>query len=590
MIRFSRSPIRPIVFILGIAFGILFAMEPFAFFPAGGLAAFCGFLLFQELRKWNIKSALYWLVALSQTVNLVVFFWIPSSISAISGAGWAVSWTLFLAYGLFSHAKFYASYLGWYISLNVYSKYGKSEEETSALGWLLFPIWSVLGDLVVPQLFPWFWGNMAEGNLSFSQISSYVGIYGTGFFLLVGGSSLALILEKRISRTGRIGILVFGIAWTLGGFRLYLAPSFSVPAETPKLEENVLKLSASLIQPNSSPGKRELAENPEFMGQTISTNLELGLRSSLETSPPPDILFFPESAVPFHGTDPTDASVSGSSYSPTFHGTVLYLAYKTGADILYNELNQSPDGLKNQVTLISSNTGESTRYEKRRLLAFGEYLPFESIFPSLRSLFRETSRYVTGGTPKPLTGERYLKRKRFPSPPTEEEISLIQDPENFSKSFIDGGSDDKVVYQALPLICYEAMFPGLVRESIENASNDTFTFLTNPTNDAWFASRVEAWQHGGAVRFRAIEFGLTFVRPAVSGISFAVDSYGRILNTPTNYGEKATESFLLPATKLNKKGNTFFSRWGNIPFFLYSALITALFPFFASRFVRETRK
>lgn len=582
MKRFSRSPIRPILYIIGIAFGILFAMEPFAFFLAGGLAAFCTYRFFLELRECSTSSAFYWLVVLSQTINLFVFFWIPSSISAISGSGSVVSWALFLIYGLFSHLKLFVSYFGWSISLTIYSKYRKSTEETFILGWLLFPVWAVLGDLVVPQLFPLFWGNLTEGNLSFSQIASYFGVYGAGFFLLFGTSSIQLLLSKDTRRVGIFGILVFGIAWTLGGLRLYLAPFYSVPTATPKVEDGILKLSAALIQPNTAPGKRELAENPEFIGQSISTNLEMGLKASLEVVPPPDILFFPESAVPFHGTIPPETDTTGGSYSPTFHGAVLFLAYKSGADILFNELNQFPEGLKNQVSLVSAKTGDFTRYDKRRLLAFGEYLPFESAFPGLRNLFRETSRYITGGQPLPLLGERDLVRTKWPSPPTEQEISWIQNPESLRTGFGPGISDDKVVYQILPLICYEAMFPGLIRESIESASNDTYTFLANPTNDAWFSSNVEAWQHGGAVRFRAIEFGLPLVRPAVNGISFAVDPYGRILNEPTRYGEKATESFLLPVSKLNKKGSTFFARWGNIPFFLYSILITVLFPFFVS--------
>ncbi|TGK02676.1 apolipoprotein N-acyltransferase [Leptospira langatensis] len=587
MIRFSRNPIRPLLYSFGLAFGILFGMEPFEFFPAGGLGAACAYLLFWELREWSIRSTIYWLLLLSQIINLVVFFWIPSSITAISGAGPLVSWVVFLVYGLFSHIKLFLFFFGWNISLKVYSKYRKSSKEKEVFAWAIFPIWGVFTDMITPQLFPWFWGNLGEGNLSFSQIASFAGVYGVGFFLLLGTSSLVLWKNLSIRKFAYSGILIFGLVWTLGGLRLYLAPNYEVPNSTPKVENDVLKLSAVLLQPNTSPGKRELAENPEFVGQTISTSLELGLRSSLETSPPPDILFIPESAIPFHGTIPSDPA-SPSVYSSTFHGAVTYLTYKTGADVLYNELNQFPEGLKNQVTLLSSNTGEFQRYDKRRLLAFGEYIPFESVFPFLRSLFKETSRYVTGGDPKPLQGERFLQRQRWPSPPTEAEISLIQNPENFRPISAEMRKEEKVQYQILPLICYEAMFPALTQDSVKSASNDTYTFLANPTNDSWFSSRIEAWQHAGAARFRAIEYGLSFVRPAVTGISFAVDPYGRSLNHPTQYGEKVTDSFLLPITKLKAGGNTFFAKWGNIPFLLYSILIASLFPLMGKRFLAET--
>lgn len=576
MIRFSRNPVRPFLCLVGIASGILFGMEPFEFFPAGGFSALCAYILFLELREWKLKSAIFWLLGLSQIINLIVFYWIPSSISAISGAGAGVSWALFMIYGIFSHSKLILFYLGWDFSLLLYTKYVSSPEKCAIFGWVIFPIWGVLSDLIMPQLFPWYWGNLAEGNLSFSQIASWTGIFGVGFFLLLGSSSLVLFKDPSLKKYGIIGILIFGIVWTLGGFRLYSAPDYTVPSSTPALEDGILKLSGVLIQPNTSPGKRELAENPEFVGQTISTSLELGLRSSLETSPPPDLIFLPESAIPFHGTIPNENPGQGV-YSSTFHGALMYLTYKSGADILYNELNRFPEGLKNQVTLLSSSNGEVNRYDKRRLLAFGEYIPFESTFPSLRKLFKETSFYITGGDPKPLIGNRSLKRERNPSLPTEEETPLIQNPDYFRPILTSSGKEENVSYQILPLICYEAMFPDLVRDSVKFASKDMFTFFVNPTNDSWFSSEVEAWQHGGAVRFRAIEFGLTLVRPAVTGISFAVDPYGRSLNHPTRYGEKDTRSFLLPATKLKNGGNTFYSEWGNFPFYLYTILAFTLF-------------
>ncbi|GBF40282.1 apolipoprotein N-acyltransferase [Leptospira johnsonii] len=563
-------------------------MEPFEFFPAGGLSALCAYILFSELKEWKLKSAIFWLLGLSQIINLIVFYWIPSSISAISGAGATVSWTLFLVYGIFSHCKLIIFYLGWKFSLLLYNKYVSPSKRSPVFGWVIFPIWGVLSDLIMPQLFPWYWGNLAEGNLSFSQIASWTGIFGVGFFLLLGSSSLALFRDPSLKKYGIVGILIFGIVWTLGGLRLYSAPDYTVPNSTPAIEDGILKLSGVLIQPNTSPGKRELAENPEFVGQTISTSLELGLRSSLETSPPPDLIFLPESAIPFHGTIPNENPGQGV-YSSTFHGALMYLTYKTGADILYNELNRFPDGLKNQVTLLSSSNGEVNRYDKRRLLAFGEYIPFESTFPFLRKLFKETSFYITGGDPKPLIGNRSLRRERIPSLPTEEETPLIQDPDHFRPILTSSGKEETVSYQILPLICYEAMFPDLVRDSVKFASKDTFTFFVNPTNDSWFSSEVEAWQHGGAVRFRAIEFGLTLVRPAVTGISFAVDPYGRSLNHATRYGEKDTRSFLLPATKLKTGGNTFYSEWGNLPFYLYTILAFTLFFLVGKKAVFKTK-
>nr|WP_232224718.1 apolipoprotein N-acyltransferase [Leptospira fainei] len=565
-------------------------MEPFGFFLAGGLSSISAYLFFQELKEWPQKFQILWLLLLSQILNFTVFFWIPSSISAISGAGGFISWILFLIYGIFSHLKLFLSFYGWKFSVDLYKKYRNNQSELLRLEWFLFPVWGILGDILTPQLFPWFWGNLAEGNLSFSQTAATTGVYGVGFFLLLGSASIVSLWNVNLRKLGIIGIVFFGFIWTLGGYRLLSAPDYKVPNTTPNVENNLLKLSAIMIQPNTSPAKREFAENPEYLGQAMSRNLEMALSSSLENIPPPDLIFLPESAIPFHGTDLNPNNISSGVYSSTFHGLVLYLTYKTGADLLYNELNQFDEGLRNQVTLISSETREMQRYDKRRLLAFGEYLPFESSFPFLRSLFKETSRYVQGGSPKPLLGSRSFYRVRQPSPPTPEEISAIQTPGNFPLSAHSTSPEDNVQYQILPLICYEAMFPSLVADSIREARKNEYTILANPTNDSWFSSGVEAWQHAGTSRFRAIEFGLSFVRPTVSGISFVVDPYGRALSIPMESGEIGTRAFLLPVTKLAPEGNTFYSRWGNLPFYFYSIIGMILFPFLNILLFRKIAK
>ncbi|WP_246028330.1 apolipoprotein N-acyltransferase [Leptospira fletcheri] len=547
-------------------------MEPFAFLPAGIGGGLCAFLLFTELKDWPLRFQIYWFLFLSQLVNVTVFFWIPSSISAISGAGTFISWLLFFVYGIFSHIKLPIAFYGWKICLEVYSKYKIYNGDSLLLRWLLFPVCVVAADMITPQLFPWYWGNLAEGSLAFSQAAAFTGIYGTGFFLLFGSAGLALLRDTGEKNAGIVAASVLSFVWILGGYRLLTATEYKIPSSTPNTEDGYLKLSALLVQPNTAPAKREYAENPEYLGQAMSRNLEMALRGSLENLPPPDIIFLPESAVPFHGTDMGEGGAPNESYSSTFHGLTLYITRKTGADLLYNELNQFRDGLKNQVTLLSSETGQITRYDKRRLLAFGEYLPFESSFPFLRSLFSETSRYIPGEKPVPLLGFRSFHRSVRPSPPTPEEIAQIQTPERFRNPTGFPSKEEGVTYQILPLVCYEAMFPSLVQNSLREAKKGVFTLLANPTNDAWFSSKTEAWQHAGTAKFRAIEFGLSLVRPAVSGVSLAVDPYGRNLAIPIESGEIGNRAILLPVTRLSEEGNTFYSRWGNIPFYLYSFL------------------
>jgi apolipoprotein N-acyltransferase len=73
-------------------------------------------------------------------------------------------------------------------------------------------------------------------------------------------------------------------------------------------------------------------------------------------------------------------------------------------------------------------------------------------------------------------------------------------------------------------ICYEIVYPDLVRQSVVGGSE----LLSTITNDAWFGRTSAPYQHFAQAAMRAIENGRYLVRSANTGISGIVDPYGRV--------------------------------------------------------------
>ena len=107
----------------------------------------------------------------------------------------------------------------------------------------------------------------------------------------------------------------------------------------------------------------------------------------------------------------------------------------------------------------------------------------------------------------------------------------------------------------LPLICYEAIFPGGLR-----APEGRPEWLVQITNDAWFGEASGPWQHLAQARMRAIEQGLPLARAANTGISAMIDPHGRVV-ARLGLGETGAVDALLPGVL----PATFYSRYGDLP-------------------------
>ena len=105
------------------------------------------------------------------------------------------------------------------------------------------------------------------------------------------------------------------------------------------------------------------------------------------------------------------------------------------------------------------------------------------------------------------------------------------------------------------LICYESIFPDLVRGFVDEGAD----FLINITNDAWFGRTSAPYQQVSMAAFRAVENKRYMIRAANTGITAIIDPFGRVTKK-TGIFTKA--SLTGEIYTVNKK--TFYSEYGDI--------------------------
>jgi apolipoprotein N-acyltransferase len=116
-------------------------------------------------------------------------------------------------------------------------------------------------------------------------------------------------------------------------------------------------------------------------------------------------------------------------------------------------------------------------------------------------------------------------------------------------------------------ICYEAIFPNLVRQSVKHGAQ----IIVNLTNDGWYMKTAAPYQHLAPNVFRAVENRRWLARADNTGISALIDPFGHIvLQTPIY------QARVLIGTAELRSDLTFYSRYGD--FFAWLCLLgTALY-------------
>ncbi len=181
---------------------------------------------------------------------------------------------------------------------------------------------------------------------------------------------------------------------------------------------------------------------------------------------------------------------------------------------------EDPDGdgvrMFNTAILLDEEGHVRGTYDKNFLLAFGEFMPFGSLFPGLYKVFKQAGRFTAGSEVR-VFGWRGFK------------IGIM--------------------------ICYEDIMPNFTGKLADLEPN----IIINVTNDAWFGRTAEPHHHLALSVFRAIENRLMLVRSTNTGISAFIDPTGRITGQTRIDG---AETLVSEAPMM--AGGTLFGAVGNL--------------------------
>lgn len=227
-----------------------------------------------------------------------------------------------------------------------------------------------------------------------------------------------------------------------------------------------------------------------------------------------DLIVWPETAVPvlLHRAQPTFDAISQAAGAVP---VVLGLQRSDGRRF-YNSL----------VMLDQAGTVAAV-YDKHHLVPFGEYIPFG-----------DQLQHIGIGAFAARQGHGYS------AGPGAQVIGLGD------------------LGRALPLICYESVFPQDLRGATTRPD-----MLLLITNDAWFGQVSGPYQHLAQARLRSVEQGLPMIRVANTGISAMIDPAGRVIAS-LPLGQAGWRDVPLPAPL----APTLYARTGDMPAILLAVL------------------
>ncbi|MGC8792686.1 MAG: apolipoprotein N-acyltransferase [Bryobacteraceae bacterium] len=328
------------------------------------------------------------------------------------------------------------------------------------------------------------------------RAAPFTGVYGISFVFVSMGVALALVIRRR-----PLVHLAPAAALAL----LYALPRLPAPQSGEQ--------TAVLVQPNIS----ETADWTDSWIRRQHERLVFLSEHAARAGRPATLIVWPEVPAPvYYDSD------------PRFREMVNGLARRTQSWLLINAVPHAPSGAPlNSALLVSPEGRPAGRYDKMRLVPFGEYVPRP--FGFLRKISGEAGDFEPGKQLVVLAA---------------------------------GGR------RIGAFVCYEAVFPELVRRLAVGGAE----LLVNISNDGWYGRTPAREQHFKIARMRAVENRRWLLRATNDGITAAIDPAGRVRRRLPPFTQAA-----MAASFSWVREQTFYTRFGDWFVWLCAlAAVTAL--------------
>ncbi|SQH77986.1 apolipoprotein N-acyltransferase [Shewanella benthica] len=306
------------------------------------------------------------------------------------------------------------------------------------------------------------------------------------------------------------------IIFPLLGLATYLSPMLS------SVEPDGETVKVALVQGNIS---QSMKWQPETLWPTMSKYMELS-RPLLDA----DIIIWPEAAIPAPEYMVSEFLDNASKVANLNDSAIITGIISHRQDNFYNSLIVLGNHHNKHQSQADYTKGGSNEFKKHHLLPIGEFVPLESLLRPLAPLFN-----------LPMS--------------------------SFSRGAYQQPNLNALGHQLAPAICYEIAFAEQLRANV----NEGTDLLLTVSNDAWFGSSNGPLQHMEIAQMRSIELGRPLVRATNNGVTAVVDELGNITHKLPQF-----ETGVLVADIPLVKGQTWFSKWGQSPILILSALLLGL--------------